>query len=117
MPDTAAAAIGARGFLLDGKWTTEGRLVEVRSPFDQKVVGTVCFAGRPQVAPAIAAATRAFEVTRKLPAYERQRVLRGVSQQIAERREEFACCIALEDRKSTRLNSSHSRASRMPSSA
>ena len=85
MPEVVAPT-QTRGFLLDGKWVTEGRLAEVRSPFDQSLVGTVCFAGRPQVAQAIAAATRAFEVTRKLPSCERQRVLRSVSQQIAEDR-------------------------------
>jgi len=96
MTQTAIPAARTRGFLLDGKWTTEGRRVEIHSPFDQSVVGTVCFAGRAQVAEAIAAAVRAFEVTRKLPSYERQRVLRTVSHQIAERREEFARSIALE---------------------
>jgi acyl-CoA reductase-like NAD-dependent aldehyde dehydrogenase len=96
MPEGASPATRTRGYLLDGKWISDGRLVEVRSPYDQSVVGTVSFAGRPQVTQAIAAAARAFEVTRKLPSYERQRVLRGVSQQIAERREEFARSIALE---------------------
>ena len=96
MPDVAIPAVQTRGFLLDGKWTTEGRRVEIRSPFDQSVVGTVCFAGRPQVGQAIAAASRAFERTRKLPSYERQRVLQAVSRQIADRREEFARSIALE---------------------
>jgi acyl-CoA reductase-like NAD-dependent aldehyde dehydrogenase len=45
---------------------------------------------------AIQAAVRAFEVTRKLPSYERQRVLRAVAQGITDRREEFARTIALE---------------------
>lgn len=96
MPDVAISAVQTRGFLLDGKWTTEGRRVEIRSPFDQSVVGSVCFAGRPQVEQAIAAASRAFERTRKLPSYERQRVLQAVSRSIADRHEEFARGIALE---------------------
>jgi acyl-CoA reductase-like NAD-dependent aldehyde dehydrogenase len=45
---------------------------------------------------AIQAAVRAFEVTRKLPSYERQRVLRAVAQGITDRREDFARTIALE---------------------
>ena len=96
MPELAPAATPALGYLLDGKWSTEGQQTEVHSPYDGIVVGTVCFAGRPQVDQAIAAAVRAFEVTRKLPSYERQRVLQRVSRQLAEQREEFARSIALE---------------------
>src|SRR5581483_3198344 len=54
---------------------------------------------RPQamhIESAIQAAVRAFEVTRRLPSYERQRVLRAVAEGISARREEFATTIALE---------------------
>ena len=43
---------------------------------------------------AIAAAVKAFGTTRRLPAFERQRVLRRVSASIAERKEEFARTLA-----------------------
>jgi acyl-CoA reductase-like NAD-dependent aldehyde dehydrogenase len=76
------------GFFLDGKWITDRPLLEVRSPYDQSLVGAVARATPADVEAAIAAAVRAFEVTRKLPAYERQRVLRRMAQQITARREE-----------------------------
>jgi len=45
---------------------------------------------------AVQASQRAFETTRKLPSYERQRVLREISEGIRSRREEFARLLALE---------------------
>jgi acyl-CoA reductase-like NAD-dependent aldehyde dehydrogenase len=85
-----------RGFLVGGHWLEEGEALEVRSPYDGRLVGRTF---RPQPAhleTAIQAAARAFETTRSLPAYERQRILRAVAQGITERREEFARTIALE---------------------
>jgi acyl-CoA reductase-like NAD-dependent aldehyde dehydrogenase len=89
-------AIRAAGYLLDGRVSTEGRPVEIRSPYDQKVAGVAAFAGPRQVEAAIAAAVRSFEVTRRLPSFERQRVLREVAGQIKSRHEQFARSIAQE---------------------
>jgi acyl-CoA reductase-like NAD-dependent aldehyde dehydrogenase len=89
-------AIGTTGYLVDGKVSTEGRLVEIRSPYDQKVVGVVAFAGPRQLEVAIAAAVRSFDATRKLPAFERQRVLQEVAGQIRSRQEQFARSILQE---------------------
>ena len=84
------------GFLLDGRWVSEGEPVEIRAPHDNSVVGVTYRAGPEHVEAAIRAAVRAFATTRKLPVYERQRVLRAVAQGIADRREEFARVLALE---------------------
>jgi acyl-CoA reductase-like NAD-dependent aldehyde dehydrogenase len=84
------------GFFLDGQWLSDGDTFEVRSPYDQSVVAKVHQPGAKHVEAAIRAAERSFETTRKLPSYERQRVLRAVSEGIAGRREEFARAIALE---------------------
>ena len=86
----------SHGFLLDGQWLSEGEVLEVRSPFDHHLVGTTFRPQTSHIEMAIQAAVRAFEVTRKLPSYERQRVLRSVAQGITERREDFARTIALE---------------------
>jgi acyl-CoA reductase-like NAD-dependent aldehyde dehydrogenase len=83
-------------FLLDGKWVAEGELAEVRAPYDQEVVARVAYGTRQHAEAAIAAAARAFETTRRLPAYERQRVLLAVSQGLAQRKEEFAQVLARE---------------------
>ncbi len=85
-----------KAFLLDGEWVKEGEPYDVRAPYDGRFLATV-FRPRPQhIERAIEASVRAFEVTRKLPAYERQRILQTVAQSISDRREEFAHTLALE---------------------
>jgi acyl-CoA reductase-like NAD-dependent aldehyde dehydrogenase len=84
------------GFFLDGKWMTEGEHVEVRSPADGSVVGATYRAGPEHVEAAIRAAVRAFDETRRMPTYERERILNHVSARIEAQREEFARLMALE---------------------
>src|ERR1022692_5321852 len=91
-----AAPVATHGFLVDGRWMEDGDIVEVRSPYDGSVVGRVVQARREHAEAAIAAAVKAFGTTRRLPAFERQRVLRRVAGAIAERREEFSRTIVQE---------------------
>jgi glyceraldehyde-3-phosphate dehydrogenase (NADP+) len=70
--------------------------VEVRSPYDESLVAVVHRAGAKEIEQAIASATAAFEITRKLPAWRRADALEKISAGIAARREEFARAIALE---------------------
>lgn len=88
--------IVTHGFLLDGQWLTAGDASELRSPANHAVISRVAQATRSHVEAAISAAQRAFEVTRKLPSCERQRVLREVAGAIAAHREEFARTMAIE---------------------
>ncbi len=85
-----------KAFLLDGRWLTEGEPHEVHAPYDQSHIATVFRPNARHVETAIQAAVRAFETTRKLPPYERQRILRTVAQSISDRHEEFARTLALE---------------------
>lgn len=84
------------GFLLDGKWLLEGAPFDVRSPYDGSVIATTFRPGPEHIEAAIRAAERAFEATRKMGAYERQRILRAIAEGITARREELARTIALE---------------------
>ena len=84
------------GFLLDGEWLTEGEPFEVVSPYDGAVVGTTFWATAQHAETAVRAAQRAFETTRKMPGFERQRILREISEGIRVRQEEFARLIASE---------------------
>src|SRR6202167_962285 len=96
MAQLIATPVATHGFLLDGKWIEDGEPVEIRAPYDGSVVGRV-FRGRHQHAEAaIAAAVKAFGTTRRLPAFERQRVLRRVAESITQRKEEFAHTLAQE---------------------
>jgi acyl-CoA reductase-like NAD-dependent aldehyde dehydrogenase len=85
-----------RAFLLDGKWIEEGDPIEIRAPYDGRLVGRVFQGRREHVEAAIRAAVKAFGTTRRLPAFERQRVLRRVAENIAQRKEEFARVLAEE---------------------
>jgi acyl-CoA reductase-like NAD-dependent aldehyde dehydrogenase len=96
MAQLTVTPAATQSFLLDGKWVGEGDIVEVRAPYDGAVVGSVFQGTREHAEAAIAAAVKAFGTTRRLPAIERQRVLRRVAQTIAERKEEFARTIAQE---------------------
>jgi glyceraldehyde-3-phosphate dehydrogenase (NADP+) len=84
------------GFFLDGKWITEGERFEVLAPYDGAVVGASYRATAEHAERAVLAAERAFQITRKSAGYERQAILRAISEGISVRREEFAHLIALE---------------------
>ncbi len=93
---TAASTMGAYSFYLAGQWLTSAEVMEVRSPFDQRVIGRVSLALPEHVEQAIEAAAKAFTVTRKLAAYERQKALATISAELTQRAEEFAQCISAE---------------------
>src|SRR5438128_769678 len=96
MDQMTATPVSTQGFFVDGKWWEEGDAVEIHAPYDGSIIGSV-FQGRRQHAEAaIAAAVKAFGTTRRLPAFERQRVLRRVSENISERKREFARTMAQE---------------------
>src|SRR5450432_198943 len=84
------------GFLLDGQWHTDGEPIEIRSPGTGQLVGVTYRASAKHAEAAIVAAVRAFETTRKLGGYERQRILRAIASGIEKQRDEFARIMALE---------------------
>ena len=96
MAELTIAPVATHGFYLDGKWVEDGDIVEVRAPYDGSVIARVVRGRREHADAAIAAAVKAFGTTRRLPAFERQRVLRQISAGIAERKEEFSRTLALE---------------------
>ena len=96
MDQMTATPVSTQGFLVDGKWIEEGDVVEVRAPYDGSVVGRVFQGTRAHAEAAIRASVKAFGTTRRLPAFERQRVLRRVVEGISQRKEEFARTMAQE---------------------
>src|ERR671922_211350 len=96
MSQMTVTPVTTRGFFVDGKWIEDGELVEIRAPYDQNVIGQVFQGTRKHAEAAIAAAVKAFGTTRRLPAFERQRVLRRVAQAILERKDEFSRTLAQE---------------------
>jgi acyl-CoA reductase-like NAD-dependent aldehyde dehydrogenase len=98
MPEVAER-VQRRGLFIGGRWIDEGGTSEINSPYDGSLVGVVTLASPRQIEAAIAASVRAFQVTRKLPAFKRQAILRAVSSRIQQKRDEFARIMALESGK------------------
>jgi acyl-CoA reductase-like NAD-dependent aldehyde dehydrogenase len=96
MPELTLAPVATHGFFVDGRMMDDGDVVEVHSPFDGSLVGRIRQGRREHAEAAIAAAVKAFGTTRRLPAFERQRVLRRIAEAVAARREEFARTIVQE---------------------
>jgi len=96
MAEMTATPVRTQGFYLRGKWVEEGKLVEIRAPYDGAPIAQVFQATAEHAEIAIRAAVGAFGTTRKLPAFERQRILRSIAQDIASRKEEFARTLAQE---------------------
>src|ERR1700680_1268851 len=96
MPEMTIAPVATHGFFLDGRWREDGDIVEIRAPYDGNVIARVVQGRHEHAEAAIAAAVKAFGTTRRLPAFERQRVLRRISASILERKEEFARTLAQE---------------------
>src|ERR1700758_1733115 len=96
MAEMTIAPVATHGFFVDGRWQQDGDLIEIRSPYDGSLIGRVIQGRKEHAEAAIAAAVKAFGTTRRLPAFERQRVLRQVAQTLAQKKEEFAHTIMLE---------------------
>ncbi|MGB9233948.1 MAG: aldehyde dehydrogenase family protein [Terriglobales bacterium] len=96
MAELTMVPVTTHGFYLDGKWLEEGDIVEVRAPYDGAVIARVYQGRREHAEAAIASAVKAFGTTRRLPAFERQRVLRRIANGIHDRRDEFSRTLAQE---------------------
>jgi acyl-CoA reductase-like NAD-dependent aldehyde dehydrogenase len=103
MAQMTVADVATHGFLVDGKWIEDGDLVQVKAPYDGAIVGRVFQGKRQHAEAAIAAAVKAFGTTRRLPAFERQRVLRRVAEGIGLRKDEFSRTLSQEAGKPIKL--------------
>ena len=82
---------------LAGRWVESPDPLVVANPADPSTpAGSTFHATEAQYEEAVQAAVAAFEVTRRLPAYERGRILREISAGLKARREELGRLIALE---------------------
>ena len=94
-PQTAAPA-KTYPIYVAGEWQESGEPLEVRSPFDGSLIGTTYQASRQQLEEAIQGSVRAFEITRRMPTYERVALLKAMATGLAARRDEVAHMISLE---------------------
>ncbi len=88
--------------LVGGAWKEAGEPLDVTNPSTGKVVGRTFQADAATLEEAVQATVHAFEVTRKLPAYERAAILRRISEGISAQKEEIARLMAQESGKPIR---------------
>jgi acyl-CoA reductase-like NAD-dependent aldehyde dehydrogenase len=91
------------GFLLCGKEWDEGEALEVRSPWDQGLVGRVTIATRADARQAVNHAAASFRRTRSLPRWKRREILEDIAAALIEQKERFATLIVAEAGKPLRL--------------
>ena len=91
------------GFLLCGKEWTEGEALEVRSPWDQGLVGRVTIATRADARQAVHHAVASLRRLRALPRWKRREILEDVAAALIEQKERFAQLIVAEAGKPIRL--------------
>ena len=82
--------------LIGGVWRKTATVADVRFPFNQEVIAQVYQAGDAEIEEALAAAVRGFEITRRLPAYERANILYRLLEQMQARQEELIEALVLE---------------------
>jgi acyl-CoA reductase-like NAD-dependent aldehyde dehydrogenase len=83
-------------FFIAGKPRRSETLKPVRFPYNDEVVAEVYQAGEEDLERAVAAAVEGFEVTRKLPAHERSRILFNLLDQMERRTDEIVEALTLE---------------------
>ncbi len=93
---TVSVGATPRKIFLAGQWVESPDVLVVSNPATGEEVGRTYLATPEQYEEAVQAAERAFEVTRKLPAYERGHILRELSARVAARRDELAELIVAE---------------------
>ncbi len=91
------------GFLLCGKEWTDGEAMEVRSPWDQGLVGRVTKATRADARQAVHHGVASLRRTRALPRWKRREILEDVAAALIEQKERFAQLIVAEAGKPVRL--------------
>jgi acyl-CoA reductase-like NAD-dependent aldehyde dehydrogenase len=91
------------GFLMCGKEWTDGEPLEVRSPWDQGLVGRATVATRADARQAVNHAVASLRRTRALPRWKRREILENVAATLIEQKERFAQLIVVEAGKPVRL--------------
>jgi len=91
------------GFLLCGKEWIDGDPLEVRSPWDQGLVGHVTIATRADARQAVSHAAASLRRCRALPRWKRREILEDVAAALIEQKERFAQLIVAEAGKPVRL--------------
>lgn len=88
--------------LLSGAWVDRDSHIQVRDPFDERLIDTVPRATADDLELALQAACAGFETARRLSAYDRAQILYRTADYVRDHLEEFAVLIAREGSKTIR---------------
>src|SRR3990170_6690603 len=83
-------------FLINGEWRRSSIKEAIKNPYNNETVAEVYFAEEADLEDAVKSSQRAFEITRKLPAYKRAEILKNIIKGLEQRKEELAKTITLE---------------------
>ena len=82
--------------LIGGEWRGSDDVMEVRFPYDGRLVDAVSMASAADMDDAMAAAAEGFEITRKLPSHRRSEILQNMVVLLRERFDEVVEAMILE---------------------
>jgi acyl-CoA reductase-like NAD-dependent aldehyde dehydrogenase len=88
--------------IIGGKWVEKENKINVRNPFDGKVIDTVPRGSAVDVDNAIAIAQKGYEINRDLPVHKRISILKKTADIMQNRFEDLAKTIAIEGSKTIR---------------
>ncbi len=84
---------------LCGRWSHEGEIFDVTSPYSGDIVGRALRPGQESIEKAVSQAAEAFAVSRKMPAYEKEGLLERTALGLEAEADKFARMIARESGK------------------
>ena len=85
--------------LLNGEWVDRDKKIEVRDPWDNRLIDTVPAASKADAELAVKSAVEGFQISKRLTVYERAQILYKAAQYIKDNLEDYAHIIALEGSK------------------
>jgi acyl-CoA reductase-like NAD-dependent aldehyde dehydrogenase len=83
-------------FYLDGRWVETKTSEPVHNPWSGEKIADVCMGSAEDVERAVSGSHSAFQMTRKIPAFERAEKLNAICDLLAKRRQEFVDLIVAE---------------------
>ena len=84
------------GYLIDGNWLKSATKREIKSPYNDKVVGVVNVPDLNTALQSVGYAEKAFDKTKNSPSHKRSALLREIALGIEKRKDEFARALVLE---------------------
>lgn len=91
-------------FLVAGEWRASNEVLDVTFPYDGTVSDSIYLATAQDMEDAIVAAQRGFEITRKLPSYQRSEILQNLHRLMKEHFDEIVELMIMESGKTRKVS-------------